>query len=151
MNRIEAGGKVALVTGAADCIGLAAGIALIRAGYRVFGTSRNAKPNEKVQGIQMLRCDVTSDESVSQTIKEVLARAGRIDVLVNNAGRSLIGGAEESSIGQAQALFDVMSLASKATPNPSTTNFAPSGFASAWWSRHLPELHWKGRRTSPTA
>jgi NAD(P)-dependent dehydrogenase (short-subunit alcohol dehydrogenase family) len=33
MNRIEAGGKVALVTGAADCIGLAAGIALIRAGY----------------------------------------------------------------------------------------------------------------------
>lgn len=61
MNRIEAGGKVALVTGAA------AGIAPIRAAYRVFGSGRNAKPNEEVQGIHMLRCDVTSDESVSQT------------------------------------------------------------------------------------
>lgn len=107
MNRIEAGGKVALVTGSADCIGLAAGIALIRAGYRAFGTSRNAKPDEEMQGIQMLRCDVTSGESVSQTIEEVLARAGRIDALVNNAGHSLIGGAEESSIGQAQGLFAV--------------------------------------------
>jgi short-subunit dehydrogenase len=37
----------------------------------------------------------------------VLARTGRIDVLVNNAGMGLVGGAEESSIGQVQALFDV--------------------------------------------
>ena len=38
---------------------------------------------------------------------EVLAEAGRIDLLVNNAGIGLLGGAEESSTAQAQALFDV--------------------------------------------
>jgi short-subunit dehydrogenase len=99
--------KIALITGAAGGIGLAAGLALIRAGYRVIGTSRHAAPNEVRQGIHMLRCDVTNDESVRQAVKDVVTVAGRIDVLVNNAGRSLIGGAEESSVRQAQNLFDV--------------------------------------------
>jgi short-subunit dehydrogenase len=110
MARVEsraAGEKIALITGASGGIGLAAGVALIRAGYRVFGTSRQAAPNEVRQGIHMLRCDVTDDESVKLVLKEVVRLAGRIDVLVNNAGRSLIGGAEESSIGQAQSLFDI--------------------------------------------
>ena len=40
-------------------------------------------------------------------VDEVLAEAGRIDLLVNNAGIGLLGGAEESSTAQAQALFDV--------------------------------------------
>lgn len=83
-----AGEKVALITGASGGIGLAAGVALIRAGYRVFGTSRQAKPGEMRQGIHMLRCDVTDDESVKLLVKEVIGLAGRIDVLVNNAGLS---------------------------------------------------------------
>ncbi|TAU55625.1 oxidoreductase [Rhizobium leguminosarum] len=102
-----AGEKIALITGASGGIGLAAGVALIRAGYGVFGTSRNAAPNEVRQGIHMLRCDVTDDESVKQVVRQVIGLAGRIDVLVNNAGRSLIGAAEESSIAQAQSLFDI--------------------------------------------
>lgn len=102
-----AGEKVALITGASGGIGLAAGVALIRAGYRVFGTSRRAAPNEVRQGIHMLRCDVTDDASVKQVISDVVRLAGRIDLLVNNAGRSLIGAAEESSLGQAQGLFDI--------------------------------------------
>ena len=102
-----AGEKTALITGASGGIGLAAGVALIRAGYRVFGTSRQAAPNEVRQGIHMLRCDVTNDVSVKQLIKDVVGLAGRIDVLVNNAGRSLIGAAEESSLDQAQSLFDI--------------------------------------------
>jgi NAD(P)-dependent dehydrogenase (short-subunit alcohol dehydrogenase family) len=102
-----AGEKVALITGASGGIGFAAGLALIRAGYRVFGTSRHAAPGEVRQGIHMLRCDVTDDVSVKQLIDDVVTLAGRIDVLVNNAGRSLIGGAEESSIHQAKDLFDI--------------------------------------------
>jgi NAD(P)-dependent dehydrogenase (short-subunit alcohol dehydrogenase family) len=97
----------ALITGASGGIGLASGLALIRAGYQVFGTSRQAPADGVRKGIHMLRCDVTNEESVKQTVKEVLALAGRIDVLVNNAGRSLIGGAEESSVEQAKNLFDV--------------------------------------------
>jgi short-subunit dehydrogenase len=97
---------VALVTGASAGIGKAAAQALVRAGYRVFGTSRRPATNV-TPGITMLVCDVTSDESVEQLVKDVVGRAGGIDLLVNNAGRSLIGGAEESSIVQAQDLFDV--------------------------------------------
>ncbi|GEO99139.1 oxidoreductase [Methylobacterium haplocladii] len=99
--------RVALITGAASGIGLAIGVALVRKGFRVFGTSRQAQPGEVRQGIHMLRCDVIDDTSVTQTVAEVLKLTGRIDVLVNNAGRSLIGGAEESSLGQARDLFDI--------------------------------------------
>jgi NAD(P)-dependent dehydrogenase (short-subunit alcohol dehydrogenase family) len=97
---------VALVTGAATGIGKATAQALARAGFRVFGTSRRVAASP-APGITMLVCDVTSDESVKHMVADIVARAGQIDVLVNNAGRSLIGGAEESSVTQAQNLFDV--------------------------------------------
>jgi NAD(P)-dependent dehydrogenase (short-subunit alcohol dehydrogenase family) len=79
---------------------------LERAGYRVFGTSRRAAA-ETLDGITMLICDVTDDTSVREMVDEVLSEAGRIDLLVNSAGIGLLGGAEESSTAQAQALFDV--------------------------------------------
>lgn len=55
----------------------------------------------------MLACDVTDGSSVQRLIADVLTQAGRIDLLVNNAGTGLVGAAEESSIGQAQAIFDI--------------------------------------------
>lgn len=55
----------------------------------------------------MLSLDVTSDASVEAAVAELIRREGRIDLLVNNAGFGLApGGAEESSIGQAQSIFD---------------------------------------------
>jgi NAD(P)-dependent dehydrogenase (short-subunit alcohol dehydrogenase family) len=104
MSKTDLG--VALVTGASSGIGRATAQALKRAGYRVFGTSRRAVP-ETSDGIAMLMCDVTDDASVQKMVDEVLSKAGRIDLLVNNAGVGLLGGAEESSTVQAQALFDV--------------------------------------------
>jgi NAD(P)-dependent dehydrogenase (short-subunit alcohol dehydrogenase family) len=104
MNRNNPG--VALVTGASTGIGHATAKALQNAGFRVFGTSRRAVA-ERSDGVTMLTCDVTDDASVAKLVEEVLAEAGRIDLLVNNAGIGLLGGAEESSTAQAQALFDV--------------------------------------------
>jgi NAD(P)-dependent dehydrogenase (short-subunit alcohol dehydrogenase family) len=97
---------VALVTGASSGIGRATAIALRSAGFRVLGTSRRGG-SEGSDGITMLACDVTDDESVVRMVERLLAEAGRIDLLVNNAGVGLLGGAEESSTAQAQALFDV--------------------------------------------
>jgi len=104
MNKTDLG--IALVTGASSGIGYATAIALQNAGFRVFGTSRRAVP-QRADGVTMLTCDVTEDASVPKLIEDVLAEAGRIDLLVNNAGIGLLGGAEESSTAQARALFDV--------------------------------------------
>jgi len=104
MSKTERG--VALVTGASSGIGLVTAQALRRDGYRVFGTSRKPMP-DTADGITMLVCDVIDDASVQSVVDEVLSRAGRIDLLVNNAGLGLLGGAEESSVAQVQALFDV--------------------------------------------
>ena len=96
MNRSSE--RTAIVTGASSGIGQATAEALVRAGYRVFGTSRKAGTSPTQ--VSMLTCDVTDDESVGALISTVLAQTGRIDLLVNNAGIGLLGGAEEFSIPQ---------------------------------------------------
>jgi len=83
MSKTDLG--VALVTGASSGIGRATAEALKRAGYRVFGTSRRAVP-ATLDDITMLICDVTDDASVQKMVDEVLSKAGRMDLLVNNAG-----------------------------------------------------------------
>lgn len=98
--------QIAIVTGAASGIGRVTAEALAKAGYRVFGTSRREGASAGA-GVTMLPCDVTDAASVAALVAEVLSRAGRIDLLVNNAGVGVVGGAEESSPAQAQALFDV--------------------------------------------
>jgi NAD(P)-dependent dehydrogenase (short-subunit alcohol dehydrogenase family) len=97
---------VAIVTGASGGIGEASARALHATGYRVFGTYRRPSATRS-PGIEYLACDVTSDESVHTAVSQVLAKGGRIDLLVNNAGVGLIAGAEESSLEQAKSLFDV--------------------------------------------
>ena len=98
--------KVALVTGASSGIGAAIAGRLAQAGYTVFGTSRRAvSPGQR--SFEMLTLDVTSDQSVEAAVREVVRRAGRIDVLVNNAGfGDAPAGAEESPIEQARSIFD---------------------------------------------
>ena len=97
---------IAIVTGASTGIGKTTAEALAREGYRVFGTSRKVRDGGPA-GVEMVACDVTDQQSVDRLVSHVLAEAGQIDLVVNNAGLGLVGGAEESSIGQVQALFDV--------------------------------------------
>src|SRR5213079_1741357 len=98
--------KIALVTGASSGIGEATATRLAMAGYKVYGTSRRAAKASQ-PSFEVLPLDVTSDESVEATIREVLRAEGRIDLLVNNAGFSVApAGAEESSIEQARSIFD---------------------------------------------
>lgn len=95
---------VALVTGASGGIGADSAEVLTKAGYKVFGTSRKAGAKGP-KGVTMLVADVTNDASVQTLVEDVVAQAGRIDLLVNNAGFGILGAAEESSIEQVQALY----------------------------------------------
>lgn len=98
--------KTALVTGASSGIGEATAERLATASYKVYGTSRRpAKTGQR--SFELLPLDVTSDESVAATVKEVLRLEGRIDLLVNNAGFGIApGAAEESSMEQARSIFE---------------------------------------------
>jgi NAD(P)-dependent dehydrogenase (short-subunit alcohol dehydrogenase family) len=98
---------LALVTGASSGIGAAAAVALVHAGFDVVGTSRNPAGVTAPDGVTFLALDVGRDDSVVGLVDDVMARFGRIDVLVNNAGVGAGGAAEESSIEQAQRVFDV--------------------------------------------
>ena len=97
--------KMILVTGASSGIGQATARLLARRGLVVFGTARKPETGQS-NGVTMVPLDVRSDESVRACVAEVIAQAGRIDVLVNNAGYSLTGAAEETSIDEAKAQLE---------------------------------------------
>ena len=80
------------------------GAVLARRGHRVFGTSRGERAD--AGGVRMLPLDVRSEESVRAGVEKVLAEAGRIDVLVNNAGYALASLIEEAKTLEVRALFD---------------------------------------------
>ena len=97
--------SVVLVTGASRGIGQATTALLAAQGYQVFGTATKLSGKDAA-GFEMLPLDVTSDESVAACVSRVPDRAGRIDVLINNAGVGLIGAIEETPVEQARGLFD---------------------------------------------
>ncbi|MGD6744661.1 SDR family oxidoreductase [Streptomyces sp. BH106] len=94
----------ALVTGASSGIGAAVAAALLRRGYKVYGTSRDPrKVASPVPGVEYLPLDLSDEESI-----ETLARSvGEVDVLVNNAGESQSGPFEELPMDAVRRLFQL--------------------------------------------
>mgnify|MGYP000906154189 FL=1 len=99
--------KVVLITGASSGIGRFTAHHLAQRGWRVFGGVRRPEAIGGLPGVEPLRLDVTDDASVSAAVDAIVERMGRIDGLVNNAGGSVLGAAEEISIEQARALLDL--------------------------------------------
>ena len=96
--------KVALVTGISSGIGRATALRLAQFGYRTFGTVRGH--SDPVAGIELVRVDVRDRNSVEEGVASVFERAGRIDLLVNNAGTGFIGAGEETTPEEAFDLFN---------------------------------------------
>lgn len=97
--------RVVLVTGASSGIGLETARLLSRENLRVLGTKLTHEIVEEV-GFEVLDLDVNSDESVATCVNAVLDRAGRLDVLVNNAGIGLVGMVEETLLAECKAMFE---------------------------------------------
>lgn len=100
--------RVVLITGASSGIGRTCAEHLAARGYRVYGTSRRAAPLPPAAGagLNMVAMDVTSEASVRSAVDEILAREGRLDVVVNNAGWGIAGAVEDTSIAEAQEQLD---------------------------------------------
>src|SRR5262245_5584485 len=98
--------RVALITGASSGIGRATAELIATRGHRVFGGVRAPATTRPLAGVELVSLDVRDEASVKACVDEVRGRTGRIDVLINNAGVNLVGAVEETSVSQAQALFD---------------------------------------------
>jgi NAD(P)-dependent dehydrogenase (short-subunit alcohol dehydrogenase family) len=111
---------VILVTGSSTGFGRAAAETLARRGYTVFATmrdisGRNPSHSQALQELatreklelHVLEMDVTRDASVDQAIRQILDKAGRVDVVINNAGIAALGLTEAYTIEQFQQVFDV--------------------------------------------
>jgi NAD(P)-dependent dehydrogenase (short-subunit alcohol dehydrogenase family) len=105
---------VVLVTGSSSGIGLATALHFARQGWDVYAGLRNlAGATELEQAIEAevlpirpVAIDVDDGVSVTRGVGEVLARAGRIDVLVNNAGIGGGGPIEDVPVDWAKGLFE---------------------------------------------
>lgn len=98
--------KVVVITGVSSGIGRAAATKFVNQGCQVFGTVRNPEKAQAIAGVTLIEMDIRDEASVQRGIDSIVAQAGRIDVLVNSAGVTLLGAAEETSIAEAQVLFD---------------------------------------------
>ena len=98
--------KVVVVSGVSSGIGRAAAVKFTERGCRVFGTVRSLERAQPIPGVVLVEMDVRDDASVQRAVQVVMAQAGRIDVLVNSAGGTLLGAVEETSVAEAQSLFD---------------------------------------------
>ncbi|XP_052897697.1 farnesol dehydrogenase-like [Anopheles moucheti] len=109
-------GKVAVVTGASSGIGAATVTALANAGMITIGLARRVErvealktdlPDEVRARLHAIRCDVTKEDDILSTFREIVAKYGGVDVLINNAGvaRSTVGVLDADNT---QALRDVI-------------------------------------------
>lgn len=103
--------KVWFITGAGSGLGAGIAQAALHAGDRVVATGRNlgkvrnALPNVSPENIAFVQLDVADEAQATAAIDEAVKRFGRIDVLVNNAGYSLLGNFEQMTTAEIQQQF----------------------------------------------
>jgi NAD(P)-dependent dehydrogenase (short-subunit alcohol dehydrogenase family) len=98
-----------LITGCSSGIGQALALELAQRKNRVFASARTAEGLKELAGkpgIESVLLDVTDAASMERAVSEVVQRAGRIDVLVNNAGFNLIGPLAEVPLEGVRRLFE---------------------------------------------
>ncbi|MBX9642934.1 MAG: SDR family oxidoreductase [Novosphingobium sp.] len=97
--------KVALVTGCSTGVGLHTAVRLAEAGYTVVATMRDPGKQQALfdeaakagVSIEVAPLDVCSQDSIDAAVADCIARHGRIDLLVNNAGAGFLGSVEQTS------------------------------------------------------
>jgi NAD(P)-dependent dehydrogenase (short-subunit alcohol dehydrogenase family) len=104
--------KVWFITGASKGLGLALAIQLLEQGQKVAATSRSIEDLKNAIGTENdnflpLSVDIRNEENVSSAIEQVVARFGKVDVIVNNAGYGLAGALEELTDAESRQNFDV--------------------------------------------
>lgn len=106
--------QTVLITGGTDGLGRATAILLAETGYRIFAAGRSAEKRAALQQLArerglplgVVELDVCDDGSVTRAVESVHARAGQIDVLINNAGVAYISTMEEVRMDDLRKQFE---------------------------------------------
>jgi len=111
--RIE--NAVIMITGASSGIGEATARAALEAGAQVILLARRKNRLVALVGESgkalAVACDVTQPEQIADAVRQGIARFGRIDVLINNAGQGLFAAVEEIAASEFRALLDLNLIA----------------------------------------
>ncbi|GLR70381.1 SDR family oxidoreductase [Agaribacter marinus] len=107
--------KIALITGTSTGLGYSLTIKLAALGYQVFATMRNLSKAEKLRSeisdkglpVEILPLDVQDEQSVKTCIASVIAKTGKIDVLINNAGAGFVKTTEHATPEEIDWVMDV--------------------------------------------
>jgi NAD(P)-dependent dehydrogenase (short-subunit alcohol dehydrogenase family) len=100
--------KRVFLTGASSGIGLAIAKSLVDHGHEVWGTSRNVERVPKRPRLHPIRLDLADRLSIEQAFNSVLAEAGYLDVLINNAGAGHFGPAEHLTFETITSQFQIL-------------------------------------------
>lgn len=106
--------QIALITGSSSGIGFETSLLLARNGIYTYATMRNLSKSQEILDIAKKEClplkvftlDVTDEKSTQKAIDMVMYEQNRIDVLVNNAGYSLVGALEQISMDEIKEEFE---------------------------------------------
>lgn len=94
-----------LITGASSGIGKSIAEFLVTKGYIVYGTSRRSI-TEPINGVRFLQLDVTQASSIQTAFTKLMNEQGKIDFLINNAGKGITGPLEEIPEGELKSIFE---------------------------------------------
>jgi NAD(P)-dependent dehydrogenase (short-subunit alcohol dehydrogenase family) len=106
--------QIALITGSSSGIGFETSLLLARNGIYTYATMRNLSKSQEILDIAKKEClplkvftlDVTDEKSTQKAIDMVMYEQNRIDVIVNNAGYSLVGALEQISMDEIKEEFE---------------------------------------------
>jgi len=98
--------KTVVITGASSGFGLLLANSLHQQGFNVIGTSRDPEKHAGKVPFKLLRLNIDDDNSIRSFAEELRARAGQVDVLVNNAGYMVTGLAEETPLELGRQQFE---------------------------------------------
>lgn len=106
--------NVVLITGASSGFGYFTALTLLQKGHKVYASMRDVEGKNLAAaqalsgaGAAVLSLDVTDETSIRQAIDTLVAREGRLDVLINNAGVACAGVSESFDAAQFSAMLDV--------------------------------------------
>jgi len=110
-HQVNCAGKVVLVTGASEGIGLACARGLLARGAKVAGIARGEAKLRAIDGVFPIPGDLTDPDFPVLAVQQTISQFGRVDILINNAGVGLYAPSWKASLDDTRRMFELNVMA----------------------------------------